>query len=110
LPEALVPAGRWNGALVLDANHDERSDLFLVHPQDRPVLLLNQRAAKNPEAGPAFQVGAANSPPLLQAVAYDLDYDGWTDIIGLSDQHRPVLLQNQKGRLVQVADGLGKDT
>ena len=21
---------RWNGGLVLDANHDERSDLFLV--------------------------------------------------------------------------------
>src|SRR5262249_7073839 len=40
VPEALLPAGRWNGALALDANHDERADLFVIGPGQAPVLLL----------------------------------------------------------------------
>jgi tetratricopeptide (TPR) repeat protein len=42
LPTDLAPAGRWNGGLTLDANHDDRFDLFLLGPGQPPVLLLNE--------------------------------------------------------------------
>jgi tetratricopeptide (TPR) repeat protein len=109
IPESLVPAARWNGALVLDANHDERSDLFLVGPDKRPVLLLRRQADGQENLAKWYDVGAVNSPPLLQAQAVDVDLDGWTDIVGLSDKHVPILLHNQRGKLVHVPDALGRD-
>jgi hypothetical protein len=107
LPASLVNAGPWNGALVLDANHDGRSDLFLVGPGQRPVLLLSQRVPGEKDAGKLFTAGVTNSPPLLQALAVDLDHDGWTDVVGLSEQRQPVLLHNEGGRLVHAAEALG---
>jgi hypothetical protein len=104
LPEAVIPPGRWNGALVLDANHDGRSDLFLVRPDGPPLLLLNRTATSQ-----WLSTGNTNSPPLLQAQAIDLDLDGWTDIVGLSAQRRPVWLHNDGRRLVHAAEALGRD-
>jgi hypothetical protein len=109
LPEDLQATGQWNGALVLDVNRDGRSDLLLVGGSQRPVLLLNQPSTGRAEPGPRFQPGATNSPPLLQAHAIDLDLDGWTDVVGLSDQHRPVLLHNDGKRLVHEVEALGRD-
>jgi tetratricopeptide (TPR) repeat protein len=102
--------GAWNGGLVLDANHHGRSDLFLIHPDRPPAYLVSKRvthAMKDPAQW--FEKGAVNAPPLLQAHAIDLDYDGWTDIVGLSDKRLPVLLQNQGGKLVHISEGLGSD-
>ena len=52
-----------------------------------------------------FEQGTTNSPPLLQAQAIDLDYDGWTDVVGLSDQQVPVFLQNDGTRLMHRLEG-----
>lgn len=109
MPEMLLPAGRWNGALVFDANHDGRSDLLVIGPGHRPVLLLVKPSRWDRDVRKSFELGATNSPPLLQAQAIDLDYDGWTDIVGLSDQHVPVWLQNDGEKLVHLPDGLGAD-
>jgi hypothetical protein len=109
LPEELIRAGTWNGALVLDANHDERSDLLFVGPGQPPVLLLNQRPQDPSKIGQWFEVGACKSPPLLQAQVVDVDLDGWTDVIGLSEKHLPVLLHNDGLRLTLVDQGLGAD-
>ena len=69
-------AHKWNGGLVLDANHDERSDLFLVRTGAAPVYLLSKGARD-------FEPGNTDSPVLKQAVAADIDMDGWTDLVGL---------------------------
>ena len=45
LPADLIHQGPWNGVLVLDANHDGRSDLLFVGPGQRPVLLLSRPTA-----------------------------------------------------------------
>ena len=42
---------------------------------------------------------ATDSPPLRFAMWCDLDLDGHTDILGLSDRHKPIVLQG---------DGSGK--
>jgi hypothetical protein len=109
LPTSLIPAGRWNGALVLDVNRDDRSDLFFIGPGQRPVLLVHERAESDTPPERWFRAGDTNSPPLLQAQAIDLDLDGWTDVVGLSEQRRPVLLHNDGGRLVHKAQALGLD-
>jgi FG-GAP-like repeat/Tetratricopeptide repeat len=108
VPEALLPAGRWNGALTLDANHDGRADLLVVGPGQAPVLLLSKEEPSR-RVGPWFRVGATDSPPLLQAQAVDLDYDGWTDVVGLSEQRLPVLLHHDGERLVHAREALGRD-
>lgn len=93
--------GAWNGGLALDANHDERSDLFLV-PADGPPVFLLSKGARD------FAPGHTNSPRLKQAVAVDLDMDGWPDVVGLSADGKPVLLQNQgDGRLEHRPDAFG---
>lgn len=109
LPKEAANAGTWNGALVLDVNRDERSDLVLVGPGQRPVVLLH--APTKPDTPPDkwFQAGATNSPPLRQAQAIDIDLDGCTDVVGLSDQRLPVLLHNDGTRLVLAAEAFGFD-
>ena len=110
LPKTLVPARLWNGALVLDANHQGRSDLFLISPDDAPTFLVSKAVPPDEkDIARWFEKGPGNSPPLLQAQAIDMDYDGWTDIVGLSNKGLPVLLQNQGGKLVHIPEGLGSD-
>jgi tetratricopeptide (TPR) repeat protein len=108
-PEGLAPAGPWNGALLLDANHDERSDLFMCGPDQAPFFLVSQSAAGVDAAAQGFKKGITNSPPLVYAQAADLDYDGWTDVVGLSEKRKPVLLHNDGRRLVHVPDAFGND-
>lgn len=91
----------WNGGLVLDANHDERSDLFLVPSDGPPVFLLSKGAHD-------FAPGHTNSPRLKQAVGADLDMDGWPDVVGLSADGKPVFLQNRAdGRLELHSNAFG---
>jgi hypothetical protein len=109
LPSSVAPAGQWNGALVLDAFHHERSDLFLVGPGRAPVLLVHQPNAGESDTGKWFTSQATNAPPLVQAHAIDLDRDSWTDIVGLSEQGKPVLLHNDGRRLAHAQQALGAD-
>jgi cytochrome c-type biogenesis protein CcmH/NrfG len=95
----------WNGALVLDSRDDERGDLFVVGPGRNPLLWLQMGSAGRDR----FYPGMTNSPRLLQAQAVDIDLDGRTDVVGLSDKRRPVLLHNDAQRLVHVRQGLGAD-
>jgi tetratricopeptide (TPR) repeat protein len=110
VPDSLIPSGLWNGALVLDANRDERADLLLIGPEREPVLLLAEPVHRGLDAGKWFKAGEVISSPLIQAVAIDLDLDGWTDVVGLSKNRQPVLLHNDGRRLVQVHDAFGRDS
>ncbi len=109
-PSSFTKPGTWNGALVLDANHDGRSDLFLIDPSRPPVFLVSKKApTSEQDLEKLFERGPCDSPALLQAQAIDVDNDGWTDIVGLSEKRRPVLLHNRGGKLVHALEGLGSD-
>lgn len=100
-PAWLTGRHKYNGGLVLDANHDERSDIFLLRAGAAPVYLLSKDRRD-------FAPGDTNSPALKQAIAADIDMDGWTDLVGLSAEGKPVLLHNQAdGRLALKADAFG---
>jgi tetratricopeptide (TPR) repeat protein len=105
-----VPAGKWNGALVLDLNNDERSDLLLLSPDEKPTLLV-RKATPLSEKDPAkwYEVSTVESPVLVQAQAIDMDLDGRTDVVGLSKDGKPVLLHNDGSRLVERPKALGRD-
>ncbi len=109
LPERICPQENWNGALVLDVNHDGRSDLVLLADGMRPLVLVNhcQTAADGVEKW--FQPAATDAAPLRQAIAVDLNLDSWTDVVGLSKDGLPVLLHNEGGRLVLQSEALGRD-
>jgi hypothetical protein len=109
LPDKLIPSARWNGALVLDVDHDGRSDLLLLSADERPNLLLNRGKPGQDSPGEWFESVATNSPPLRQALAVDVDLDSWTDVVGLSREGLPVLLHNEGGRLVWKPEAFGRD-
>ncbi len=110
LPAALAPAptkgAPWNGGLVLDQDRDGHSDLLLIGPGKPPLLLLNRAKRGENDVGKWFTQGATNSPPLLQAQAIDLDLDGATDVVGLSAERKPVILQNEVSRLAHRVNAL----
>jgi tetratricopeptide (TPR) repeat protein len=109
LPPKHFPATNWNGALVLDVNHDGRSDLVLLSAGARPQVLLNRGKTAEADAEEWFEPLLTNAPPLRQAVAVDLNLDSWTDVVGLSQEGYPVLLHNEGGRLVWQPDAVGRD-
>jgi tetratricopeptide (TPR) repeat protein len=110
LAEKQAPPASWNGALVLDVNHDERSDLLLVGPGRGPMLLVRRAVFGEADTSKWFDVVSTNSPPLLQAHAIDIDLDSWTDVVGLSEQRKPVLLHNVGGKLALAPAAFGRDT
>ncbi len=110
LPDKKIASLRWNGALVLDADHDGRSDLLLLADGEKPILLLNRGKPGQPSPGDWFVPGPTNAPPLRQAVAVDLNVDSWTDVVGLSREGIPSLLLNEGGKLALAAEALGKDS
>jgi Tfp pilus assembly protein PilF len=106
----LAPAHPWNGALVFDLAHDERSALLLLRADAGPLLLRNNGPLVPEDLGRWFTAAPVDSPPLRQAHAVDLDLDGWTDVVGLSIEGKPVLLHNDgTGRLVQRPAALGAE-
>jgi hypothetical protein len=109
LPEKLLAPAKWNGALVLDADHDGRSDLVLLSAGERPRLLLNRARPGDPSPANWFEVAQTDAPRLRQAVAVDLNLDSWTDVVGLSSDGIPVLLLNEGGKLALRAEALGRD-
>ncbi len=103
----VAEAARWNGALVLDVNHDDLSDLLLLRADQPPLLCLNQ---SKPGEGMNFTAKAINGTPLLQAQAIDLDLDGWTDVVGLTQDHQPILLHNEgQGHLAPSRGAFGQE-
>src|SRR5205085_79733 len=110
LPDGLIDAG-YTGGVVLDVTHSDKSDLVLIGPGRAPALLLNK--TPNPSSPPRFERGGVQVPPglaLVQAQAIDLDEDGWTDVVGLSEKGKAVLLHNDgRGHLRHVEEGLGGD-
>lgn len=108
LPD-LMRSPPWNGGLVLDANSDGIFDLMLTGRGERPLLLLGQPIEGQHPLDQGYRPGAVQSPPLLQGMVTDIDLDGFFDVVGLSDQHRPVLLHNAGGPLVHAAEAFGRD-
>ena len=98
-----------NGALLLDANHDQCSDILILSPNKPPEFLLSKGLKGRLGAlQDGFTAGAIDSPPLRQAQAVDLDMDSWTDVVGLTNLGHPVLLHNDgTSKLVQRAQALG---
>ena len=101
------PKAKWNGAMVLDADHDGRFDLFLVQDKEKPLLLLNRCPGFGKKTVLHWEQGSVDSPPLMQAQAIDLDLDGWTDVVGLSNTHKPVFLHHEGKGLAVKSDALG---
>jgi hypothetical protein len=110
LPGKLIASARWNGALVLDVDHDGRSDLLLLADGEKPSLLLNRSKPGQPSPGDWFEPVATNAPPLRQAVAIDLNLDSWTDVVGLGRDGVPILLLNERGKLAVRAEAFGRDS
>jgi tetratricopeptide (TPR) repeat protein len=108
-PEKVLPAASWNSALVLDVDHDGRSDLLLLAAGNRPQMLVNRCRSAADGVEKWFQPAATNAPPLRHAMAVDLNLDSWTDVVGLSRDGVPVLLHNEGGRLVNQPEALGRD-
>jgi tetratricopeptide (TPR) repeat protein len=109
LPDKVCPAASWNGALVLDVDHDGRSDLLLISSGERPRVVINRCQTPADAVEKWFESAATNAPPLRQAMAVDLNLDSWTDVVGLSRDGLPVLLHNEGGRLVMQPEALGRD-
>src|SRR5262249_34961905 len=109
LPDNVCPPASWNGVLVLDVDHDGRSDLVLLAASERPQVLIYRCQTPADAVESWFQTAATNAPPLRQAMAVDLNLDSWTDVVGLSRDGVPALLHNEGGRLVYQPEALGRD-
>jgi tetratricopeptide (TPR) repeat protein len=96
----------WNGGLVLDLDNDGRSDVLLLRSGLSPSWLPKPRRDRTAPVAPPPQP-SVEGPPLRHAVAIDLDRDGWTDVVGLSQRGAPVLLHNDRGKLKWRRDALG---
>jgi Tfp pilus assembly protein PilF len=107
-PDSIQHELSWNGALALDLDHDERTDLVAIS-QEKSILFRNRNRAGEP-SNRMFETGATNAPPLRNAQAADIDLDGWTDIVGLSERGVPVFLANDRqGKLEHRPDAFGLD-
>ncbi len=106
----LGPTERWNAALALTLNHEERSALLLLRHGQTPLLLRRGTPAGEEDLGQEWVAGSIQSPPLKQAQAIDVDLDGWTDVVGLGEDGKPVLLHNNgKSGLVHRAGAFGPE-
>jgi hypothetical protein len=103
------PQGSWNGALVLDANQDGLSDLFVLQMRGPSRLYLNRFHPDEKDHTKWFEEATPAGPPLLQAVTADLNLDGWPDVVGVSSDGQPVVLNNMGGAF-EKADAFGKDS
>lgn len=90
-------AHRWNGGLVFVATRSERPDLLLTRADGPPLFLVATH-------GVGFAPGTTDSPALRQAVALDLDLDGWPDVVGLAGGSA-TLLHNQGGARLENTPG-----
>jgi hypothetical protein len=102
--EAAATGQVWNGVVALDVDQDERSDLLLLSPGQKPVLLMNRsRAGMSPAK--LYEKVELDAPALRQAHAVDIDLDGRPDVVGLSDDGHLVLLRNnRKGGLDKATE------
>jgi Tfp pilus assembly protein PilF len=105
-PDEPAAAHDWNGALVMDLGF--RGPALFLLPAGRRPMLLRFRDTGGNDAGKRWETDSADRwPPLMQAQAVDLDLDGWTDVVGLSQSRAPVLLHNDgDGHLALTPDAL----
>lgn len=89
-----IKAGSWNGAVVLDVDHDGRSDLLVLRDGQSPNVLLRASSEPGKQANDWYKESSTNSPALRQAQVCDLDADGWADLIALGQDGRLVFLHN----------------
>jgi tetratricopeptide (TPR) repeat protein len=108
LTDARLGNGDWNGALVLDVDHDGRSELLVLPADQSPRLLRNRHRAEQVSPVEWFETVEVDAPPLRQAVAVDLDMDTWTDVVGISREGQLVVLHNTGGQLVWEKEAYGR--
>ena len=109
LSNAKLNGNLWNGALVIDVDHDGRSELLALPVAESPRLLLNRHIRGQDHAAEWFEIEPLDAPPLRQAVAVDLDMDTWTDVVGVSREGRLVVLHNKAGKLIWAKEEYGDD-
>jgi hypothetical protein len=88
---------RWNGGLAFVATQSDRPDLLLIRADGPPLFLVATGKSE-------YATGSTDSPALRQAVAIDLDLDGWPDAVGLA-AGSPTLLHNQGGARLENTPG-----
>lgn len=86
----------WSAALAADLDHDSRSEVLFLS-QDGSTFVTQSQSGE-----PATQ-----PVRLRQAIALDVDLDGWTDVAGLTDAGKPTLLHNEAGKLTHLAEAFG---
>ena len=102
--------GPINGALAIHLDHDDRADLVLIDPSDRLSALQDtEPPVVDPVPRPkdfALQDWATDARTWRQAIAADLDLDGWCDLVGVavpggigSESRAPVWARNEGHRL-----------
>jgi tetratricopeptide (TPR) repeat protein len=80
----LDPKGLVSGAVVLDLDRDGRADLVLVRPDDRLTAWRNEPAGGGSTPPDfAFKYWPIDVRRWRSAWAFDVDFDGWTDLLGL---------------------------
>jgi tetratricopeptide (TPR) repeat protein len=102
--------GQWGGGFVLDANGDDQPDIVIADPAGAPRVLVSKRDAAGGNLAERFGPGVVDSAALRSASWSDLDLDGRTDIVGVSAERKPVLLQGDgKGKFAKRATPFGPD-
>ncbi len=100
---SLWPSGQINGVVACDFDKNGRTDLWMLGPQDRCSLLLNQTKAAT---SIQFKSGTTNAPAMLQGRILDLDLDGWFDMVGIASD-KVLLAHNEADKMVTVPDVFG---
>ncbi|MFO0937575.1 MAG: VCBS repeat-containing protein [Gemmataceae bacterium] len=102
-----LPVDAATNGLILDANGDDQSDLFFL-TNDKPLLITSQTDRQGGAFKERFAKGATDAPPLVQAQWCDLDFDGRSDLVGLSREGKAVFLHGDGlGKLSNVAEPFG---
>jgi len=78
-PSGLDSVGPAIGILSVDFNNDRATDLVVTGSGRVPLILLNQREGAFKPL-PAWDAAKENLPPVIGAVAFDFDKDGWMDL------------------------------
>ncbi len=103
-----LPTGAMDllSGLIFDANGDDQSDLLLLSA-GKPTLLVSKKDVPDGDFAKRFGPGTTDAPHLLAAQRCDLDLDGRSDVVGLSEGRAVFLQGTGDGRLENRREPFG---